>query len=52
MISNRKFIVEMDGVAVYSTKNYECARRVAWRLIRLNKWKEIIVQIGGLIVGI
>lgn len=47
-----KFIVEMDGRAVYASKNYERVREVAWRLIKKNPYKEIIVQLGGFIVGI
>lgn len=42
----------MDGRSVYSTKSYNNARRVAWRLIRLNRYVEIIVHLGGIIVGV
>lgn len=52
MKSHKKFIVEMEGRAVYSSKNYEHARRVAWNLIHRNKYSEIIVHLCGLIVGI
>lgn len=52
MKSLRKFIVEMDGRAVFSTKNYAIARKVAWRLIYRNKYREIIVHVDGIIVGI
>ena len=52
MISYKKYIIEMDGVAVYSTTSYENARKVAWSLIRKNSYKEVIVHLGGLICGI
>lgn len=52
MKSFRKFIVEMEGRAVFATKSYDVARRVAWRLIHKNKDCEIIVHIYGIIVGI
>lgn len=52
MKSHRKFIIEMEGRAVYASKNYERVRAVAWRLIRKNQHKEIIVHLFGIIVGI
>jgi hypothetical protein len=52
MKSFRKFIVEMEGRAVFATKSYDVARRVAWRLIHKNKDCEIIVHLYGIIVGI
>lgn len=48
----KKFIVDMEGRAVYSTKSYTLARRVAWRLIACNRESEIIVHLGGIICGI
>lgn len=52
MISYRKFIIEMDGRNVYSTKSYDRARQVAWQLIARNNMCEIIVHLGGIICGI
>lgn len=52
MKSWKKFIIEMEGRAVYSTRSYSHARQVAWRLIARNKECEIIVQLGGIICGI
>lgn len=52
MKSYRKYLVEMDGRAVYSSKNYKHARRVAWKLIHRNPFIEVIVQLGWIIVGI
>ena len=52
MMSTRKIIVELDGRAVYCTKNYERARQVAWKLIHMNKDKEVIVQHMEIIYGI
>ena len=54
MISDKKIIVELDGRAVYSSKSYKNARRVAWRLIHTptNRYKEVIVQQFGIIIGI
>lgn len=52
MESIRKIIVELDGRAVYCTKSYKRARQVAWKLIRMNKGKEVIVQHMGIICGI
>lgn len=52
MISMKKYIIEMDGRAVYATCSYENARRVAWRLIYKNRVCEIIVHLYGIIVGI
>lgn len=52
MKSLRKFIVEMEGRAVYASKSYDNARRIAWRLIRANKECEIIVHYNGIICGI
>ena len=52
MKSCKKIIVEMEGVAVYASKSYENARKVAWKLIRKNPFKEIIVHINGIIMGI
>lgn len=47
-----KYIVEMDGRAVYASKNYDRVREVAWRLIEKNPHTEIIVHLYGIIVGI
>lgn len=52
MKSFKKFIVEMEGRAVYSTKSYTRARKVAWRLIARNKECEVFVHLGGIICGI
>lgn len=52
MKSMKKFIVEMEGRAVYASRSYEKARRVAWNLIRCNKDCEVIVHLGGIICGI
>lgn len=52
MKSYRKYIVEMEGRAVYSSKSYENARRVAWKLIHVNKECEVIVHLYGIICGI
>lgn len=52
MKSFKKFIVEMEGRTVYASKSYENARRVAWKLIRCNKYCEVIVHLGGIICGI
>ena len=42
----------MDGRAVYASKSYENARRVALHLIRLNKDCEVIVHLNGIICGL
>lgn len=47
-----KYIVEMEGRAVYASKNYTNVRRVAWRMIHADPHKEVIVQLMGFIVGI
>lgn len=52
MKSYKKFIVEMEGRAVYASKSYDNARRVAWKLINRNPYCEVIVQLYGIIVGI
>lgn len=52
MKSWKKFIVEMEGIAVYSTKSYSQARKVALRLIARNKNYEIFIHLGGIICGI
>lgn len=52
MKSFKKYIVEMEGRAVYATKSYSRARQVAWRLIARNKECEIIVHHFGIICGI
>ena len=52
MKSWKKFIVEMEGRAVYSTKSESRARQVALRLIAINKESEIFVHLGGIICGI
>ncbi len=52
MRSMRKFIVEMEGRAVYSTKSYSRARQVAWHLIARNKECEVFVHLYGIICGI
>lgn len=52
MKSKNKFIVEMDGRAVYASKNYDRVKEVAWHLIKKNPYVEIIVHFDGIIVGI
>lgn len=52
MKSLRKYIVELDGRCVYASKNYDRVRDIAWKLIRLNPKKEVIVHIDGIICGI
>lgn len=52
MESAKKIIVELDGRAVYATRNYNRARQVAWRLIYANKDREVIVHNMGIIWGI
>lgn len=52
MNSIKKIIVELDGRAVYATKNYKSARKVAWKLIHKNPKKEVIVHLDGIIMGI
>ena len=52
MISRKKIIVELEGRAVYATRNYERARQVAWRLIYANPHEEVMVHIMGIIMGI
>lgn len=52
MKSVRKFIVEMEGRAVYATKSYSRARHVALRLIARNPYCEIFVHLYGIICGI
>lgn len=52
MKSFKKYIVELEGRAVYASKTYDNARRVAWRLINRNKGCEVIVHLYGFIVGI
>lgn len=52
MRSSKKFIVEMEGRAVYASKSYKNARRVAWQLIYHNRYCEVIVHLDGIICGI
>lgn len=52
MKSPRKFIIELEGRAVYSSKNYNRVRTIAWRIIRANPMKEVIVHLYGIICGI
>ncbi len=52
MKSGKKFIVELEGRAVYASKSYDHARRVAWSLINRNPYCEVIVHLYGIIVGI
>ena len=52
MKSWKKYIIELEGRCVYATRNYERVRQVAWLLIHYNPQKEVIVHLGGLIVGI
>lgn len=52
MKSMRKFIVEMEGRAVYATKSYSRARQVAYRLIARNTYCEVFVHLYGIICGI
>lgn len=52
MISSKKFIVELDGRAVYATRNYKQARKVAWRVIYANPYGEVIVHLSEIICSI
>lgn len=52
MISANKYIVELDGRAVYASRDYERARKVAWRVIYANPRKEVIVHFYGFMCGI
>ena len=52
MKSGKKFIVEFEGRAVYASKSYDHARRVAWRIINRKHHCEVIVHLYGIIVGI
>lgn len=52
MKSLKKFIVEIDGRAVYASKSYENVRRVAWNIIHRNKGCEVIVHLNEFICGI
>lgn len=52
MKSSKKFIVEMEGRAVYATKSYTRASQVAWLLIARNKDCEVLVHLGGIICSI
>lgn len=52
MRSQKKFIVEMEGKAVYATKSYSRARQVALRLIARNRYCEVFVHLYGIICGI
>lgn len=42
----------MEGRAVYASKSYENARRIALRLMNRNKYCEIIVQLENIIYSI
>lgn len=42
----------MEGRAIYASKSYKNARRVAWQLIHRNKNCEVIVHLGDIICGI
>lgn len=52
MKSYRKFIIELEGRAVYASRSYESTRKVAWRIIKANPCGEVIVHLFGIIVGI
>ena len=52
MKSSKKFIVEMEGRAVYASRSYENVRRVAWKLIHRNMGCEVIVHLNDFICGI
>lgn len=52
MKSFRKYIVELEGRAVYASRSYKNVRRVAWKLIYMHNDKEVMVHIFGIIVGI
>ena len=52
MKSYRKFIIELEGRAVYSSRNYNNVRKVAWRIIKANPFGEVIVHLSGIICGI
>ena len=52
MKSTKKFIVEMESRAVYSSKSFENARRVTWIIIHRNKDCEVIVQLNDIICGL
>lgn len=42
----------MEGRAIYASKSFINARRVAWQLIHRNKNCEVIVHLGGIICDI
>lgn len=46
------YIVYMDGREIYHTRNYDRAKACAWNLIKLYRYREIIVSMDGIIVGI
>lgn len=52
MESHRKFIIELEGRPVYASRSYENTRKVAWRIIKANPFREVIVHLSGIIVGI
>lgn len=53
MKSFKKFIVELEGRAVYASKSYDNARRVAWKIIyRNDRYCEVLVHLYGIIVDI
>lgn len=52
MRSHRKFIVELEGRAVYASKSYKNAQRVAWKLIYMHNDMEVMVHLFGLIICI
>lgn len=52
MKSCKKFIVVLEGRAVYASKSYNHARRAAWRIINRNNHCEVVVHLYGIIVGI
>lgn len=49
MISWKKYIVEIEGRAVYSTRSKSRAFEVAARLAERNKQCEILIHLGGII---
>lgn len=52
MKSYDKYIIELDGRCVYTNKNYEVVRRIAWNLIKQNPHQEVMVHLDGIICGI
>lgn len=52
MKSSRKYIVELEGRAVYASKSYKNVQRVAWKLIYMHNDMEVMVHLFGIIISI